>query len=130
MWLDTLGATLLCAGAFFCLAAAVGVVRFPDIMTRLHAATKPQVFGLNLVLVGVMVTLRTAEVVALGLLTVGLQIITAPVSGHMLARSAYRTGQWDSGTAVQDDLARDLAEAGFVRPPEQGVEDSSADRPR
>lgn len=130
MWLDILGATLLCAGAFFCLAAAVGVVRFPDIMTRLHAATKPQVFGLILVLVGVMVTLRTAEVVALGLLTIGLQIITAPVSGHMLARSAYRTGQWDSGTAVQDDLARDLAEAGFVRPPEQGVEDSSADRPR
>lgn len=113
-WLDTLGALLLCAGAFFCLAAAVGVVRFPDVLTRAHAATKPQVFGLVLVLSGVMLTLRTWEVFVLGVLTVALQIFTAPISGHMLARAAYRTGQWDSEHAVVDELGRDLGQAGFV----------------
>lgn len=127
MWLDIAGALLLCAGAAFCLAAAVGVVRFPDIMTRLHAATKPQVFGLVLVLSGVMLTLRTWEVVALSLLTIALQIITAPVSGHMLARTAYRTGQWDNEHAVIDELGRDLAEAGFVNAADEAP---GAPRPR
>lgn len=116
-WLDVAGAVLLCAGAFFCLAAAVGVVRFPDVLTRAHAATKPQVFGLVLVLTGVVLTLRTWQVAALCLLTIVLQIFTAPISGHMLARTAYRTDQWDSEHADVDDLARDLAEAGFVNDP-------------
>lgn len=114
MWLDVLGALLLCAGAFFCFAAAVGIVRFPDVMTRLHAATKPQVFGLVLVLGGVILTLRTWDVLVLGLLTIALQVVTAPVAGHMLARAAYRTGQWDDERAARDDLGVDLAEAGFV----------------
>ena len=117
-FLDVAGALLLLAGAFFCLAAALGVARFPDLMTRLHAATKPQVFGLILDLTGVMMTLRSWEVVALSLLTIALQVITAPVSGHMLARTAYRTGQWDLEHAVMDELGRDLAEAGFAHPGE------------
>ena len=124
--LDVVGALLLLAGAFFCLAAALGVARFPDLMTRLHAATKPQVVGLVLVLTGVMLTLRTWEVVALSLLTIALQVITTPVAGHMLARTAYRTGQWDHEHAVMDELGRDLAEAGFTPAGEDsGGEDRS-----
>ena len=57
--LDVAGALLLVGGAFFCFAAALGVVRFPDVLTRMHAATKPQVFGLLLVLSGVLLTLRS-----------------------------------------------------------------------
>lgn len=111
---DALGALLLLGGSVFCLAAALGVLRFPDIMTRLHAATKPQVFGLVLVLAGVIVTLRTWQVAALGVLVILLQILTTPVSSHMLARTAYRTGQWDHEGAVTDELAEDLREAGFT----------------
>ena len=48
--LDYLGALSLAFGALFCLAAAIGLVRFPDPLTRMHAATKPSVFGLLLVL--------------------------------------------------------------------------------
>ena len=125
MWLDIAGALLLCAGAFFCLSAAVGIVRFPDVMTRLHAATKPQVFGLLLVLAGVMLTLRTWQATALGLLVMMLQVVTAPVSAHMVARTAFRTGQWDIDDARVDELSRDLAEAGFVNSLE---EPSSDDR--
>jgi multicomponent Na+:H+ antiporter subunit G len=111
--LDLLGAVFLLAGTIFCLAAAVGVVRFPDVLTRLHAATKPQVFGLMLVLTGVALTLRTWHVVILALFTIGLQILTAPVSGHMIARTAYRTDQWDDQHASIDELADDLEAAGF-----------------
>lgn len=106
-WLDIAGGVLLVAGSFFCLAAAVGVVRFPDVLARLHAATKPQVFGLVLVLSGVTLTLRTPQVAALCVLTVFLQVITAPVSGHMLARTAYRTGNWDADDALLDELKDD-----------------------
>ena len=111
--LDLLGAVFLLAGTIFCLAAAVGVVRFPDVLTHLHAATKPQVFGLMLVLTGVALTLRTWHVVILALFTIGLQILTAPVSGHMIARTAYRTDQWDDQHASIDELADDLEAAGF-----------------
>ena len=111
--LDVLGALLLLGGSVFCLAAALGVLRFPDLLTRLHAATKPQVFGLVLVLSGVVVTLRTWQVALVGVLVVALQILTTPVSSHMLARTAYRTGQWDDDNAVVDELADDLTEAGF-----------------
>ena len=46
---DVAGAVLLLLGAFLCLAAAVGLVRFPDVLSRMHAATKPQTLGLLLV---------------------------------------------------------------------------------
>lgn len=112
--LDLLGAVLLLLGSLFCLAAAVGIVRFPDVLTRLHAATKPQVFGLVLILTGVALVLRTWHVALLAAFTVGLQILTAPVSGHMLARTAYRTDQWDDQHAVMDELGEDLEAAGFT----------------
>ena len=47
--MDYLGALLLLGGALFSLAAALGLVRFPDALSRMHAATKPAVFGLLLV---------------------------------------------------------------------------------
>ncbi|MFP5417383.1 MAG: monovalent cation/H(+) antiporter subunit G [Actinomycetes bacterium] len=112
--LDVAGAALLFVGSVFCLAAALGIVRFPDVLTRLHAATKPQVFGLMLILTGVALTLRTWHVVLLAALTIALQILTAPVSSHMLARTAYRTDQWDDENATIDELGDDLQAAGFV----------------
>lgn len=121
--MDLLGAALLVLGAFFCFAAALGQVRFPDVMGRLHAATKPQVFGLILVLTAVMLTLRSWHATGLGVLIVALQLLTAPVSGHMVARTAYRTGQWGSDEAVIDELGEDLADAGFVNTAETGTPD-------
>ena len=104
---DLAGAVVLAAGAFFCLAAAVGLVRFPDVMTRMHAATKPSVFGLILVLVGVTLSLRDWKAFTLLGLAVVLQILTAPVSGHLVSRTAYRDGAWDAEHAAVDDLAAD-----------------------
>ena len=44
--LDTAALILILVGALLCLTAAIGLVRFRDVPTRLHAATKPQVLGL------------------------------------------------------------------------------------
>jgi len=105
--LDLAGAVVIAFGAFFCLAAAVGLVRFPDVMTRMHAATKPIVFGLILVLIGVTLTLRDPKAFSLLGLAVLLQMLTAPAFGHLVSRTAYRDGEWDAEGAVVDELAAD-----------------------
>ena len=55
---DVLAAVCLLGGAFFALVAAIGVVRLPDLLSRMHAATKPQVIGLLLVVTGLALSLR------------------------------------------------------------------------
>ena len=112
---DLIGALLLAGGAFFCLGGALGLVRFPDILARMHAATKPQVFGLLLVLLGVAFSIRVPKVWLSLVVVLVLQILTAPVAGHLIGRVAYRSGQWEPDDLVVDELAEDLRDAGFTR---------------
>lgn len=112
---DLIGALLLAGGAFFCLGGALGLVRFPDILARMHAATKPQVFGLLLVLLGVAFSIRDPRVWLSLAVVLLLQILTAPVAGHLIGRVAYRSGQWEPDDLVVDELAEDLRDAGFTR---------------
>ena len=71
---------LVLGGSTLALTAAIGVVRFPDTLTRMHAATKPQVLGLLLVLVGAAIRLRGNADVGMVILTGLFTLITAPVS--------------------------------------------------
>lgn len=112
--LDIVGALLIAAGSFFCLAAAIAQIRFPDVLARMHAATKPQAFGLLLLLAGVACVLRTWQTTAFLTVVVILQLITAPISSHMVARTAYRNRQWDHESAVIDELEADWRAAGFT----------------
>lgn len=114
-WFHLIGAVLLAAGGFFCLGGALGLVRFPDVLARMHAATKPQVFGLLLVLTGIGLSAHDAKVwLTLGLVMV-MQVLTAPVAGHLIGRVAYRSGEWNTDDLVVDELADDLSDAGFTR---------------
>lgn len=91
--LDLLGLLALLAGALLCLAAAIGLVRFPDLLTRLHAGTKPQVLGTLLVLLGLGLRIRDRFDVGM-LVLIGLfQLLTIPVGAHMIGRAGFRTGQ-------------------------------------
>lgn len=125
---DLIGALFLVGGAFFCLGGALGLVRFPDILARMHAATKPQVFGLLLALLGVGFSVRELKVWLSLLLVILLQILTAPVAGHLIGRVAYRSGEWEPDDLVVDELAEDLRRAGFARNEEFRPERDS-DRP-
>ena len=49
---DAVAVVLLLGGCFLCLTAGLGLVRFPDVLTRMHAGTKPQVLGVLLIMVG------------------------------------------------------------------------------
>ena len=85
------GSVLMGLGLFFCLAMAVGMLRFPDAYTRLHAGTKGLTVGAGLLLLGV--ALRAPSLAfALRAVLVGLFLaITNPIAVHAIARANYRS---------------------------------------
>lgn len=87
---DIVAATLILGGSALALTAAIGVVRFPDTLSRMHAATKPQVLGLLLVLAGAAVRLRGNADVGMLVLTGMFTLITAPVVAQRVGQLAYR----------------------------------------
>lgn len=102
---DVIAAVCFVAAAFFAAVAAIGVIRFPDLLTRMHAATKPQTVGLLFALVGL--GLRLGEPSAIGILVlIGLfQCATAPIASHMMSRAAFRAGQVRQDLLVADELS-------------------------
>ena len=110
--LDITAAVFLVLGAFLSLAAAVGLIRFPDSLARLHAATKPQILGLILVVLALALSLRSGAALLLLLPVVVFQMLTAPISAHMVGRAGYRTGTFDPDGLVADELQPDIEEAG------------------
>jgi multicomponent Na+:H+ antiporter subunit G len=102
---DALAAGCLIAGALLSLAAGVGLLRFPDVLSRMHAATKPQILGLLLILIGVGLRLRTAADLPTLVLVGVFQLATAPVAAQMVGRAAYRSGRFRADLLVVDELA-------------------------
>jgi multicomponent Na+:H+ antiporter subunit G len=98
--LDVLAGAFVLSGSVFALTAAIGVVRFPDTITRMHAATKPQVLGLLMVLTGAAIRLRGHPDVGMLILAGLFTIITAPVIANRVGQLAYRE------QAFRDDLLR------------------------
>jgi len=111
--LDVIGAVCLLLGAFLCLAGAIGLMRFPDTLSRLHAATKPQTLGLILTLTGLAATLRTWSAVTTLVLLAATQFFTSPVSAHLVGRAAYRNGNVDESTLEVDELSDALDRSGW-----------------
>lgn len=101
---------LVVLSAFFSMAAGLGIVRFPDVLTRLHAATKPQVLGLATVLLAIVVQVPTWGVATTAVLVMTFQLLTQPMTAHMLGRSAYRTEHVRRDLLIEDELGRDIAE--------------------
>ena len=112
--LDVIGAILVLIGVLLCLIAAIGLIRLPDVLSRMHAATKPQTLGLIVLLTGLGMSLRDVRVIGVLVLVAALQLLTAPISAHLVARTAYRTRQFRTDLTAPDELDNDLARAGFT----------------
>lgn len=84
---DIAGLVVLLLGAVLCLCSAIGVARLEGVYARMHAATKPQVLGVLLVLLGIGLRLRDPSVVGLLLLVGACQLLTIPASAQLLARA-------------------------------------------
>lgn len=90
--------------------SAIGMIRFPDVYTRAHAATKTSTVAVLLSLVGVFLYFWFTESfvsvrIILGIVFV---FITAPVSGHLILRAAYRANIKMSETTTTDELNETL----------------------
>jgi len=89
---EILTATLLTTGAAFFLAGTVGLLRFPDVYTRLHALTKADNVGLGLLVAGLALQAESWAVVG-KLLLIWLLVLLAGASvAHLVARAALRRG--------------------------------------
>ncbi|WP_425542174.1 monovalent cation/H(+) antiporter subunit G [Salinibacillus aidingensis] len=89
----------LIIGTFITLSGSLGILRFPDVYTRLHASTKASTLGVAGILIGAFLFMYFDVEIISGKLILGIIFIllTAPVSGHMISRAAHNTGVelWD-----------------------------------
>jgi multicomponent Na+:H+ antiporter subunit G len=102
---------LMIVGAGFTLIAALGVLRFPDVYTRMHAASKAGTLGSGLVIIGLAVYAAEFSVIMRALAAIVFFLLTAPLAGHLLARAAYLSGHRPSPTTDPDALRARLGEA-------------------
>ncbi|GAB08458.1 Na(+)/H(+) antiporter subunit G [Gordonia araii NBRC 100433] len=94
---EIISTVLVIAGSLIALTASVGLIRFRDTLSRMHAATKPQTFGLLLVLTGA--GIRLGGNVDIGMLVLAglFALITAPVVAQRIGQLAYREQRAASG---------------------------------
>lgn len=104
MIVDVVSALLLLSGSLLALTAALGLVRLPDVFSRMHAATKPATLGILLLMIGAVLQVDAPSNRAKLLLVAVLQFVTAPVAAHMVGRAAYRSGAGALDDLVVDEL--------------------------
>lgn len=119
MIIEWVSAAFLMAGATFALLAAVGVLRMPDLFTRMQAASKASTLGLACLLIGAAIELGDSASVARAVSIAAFVMLTMPVATHVVARAAALTDVplW-TGT-VLDERREDR----------ERIESVAADRP-
>ena len=110
--LEIIGSVFLLSGTLVCIIGGIGIVRLPNFFARIHAASVPDTLGAGLCLLGMVVLTcgltpeqgydaKLIALVIVKLISIGVFIfVTSPISGHALAKSAYRDGV---GVEPQDD---------------------------
>lgn len=103
-------------GAFMMLLAGLGILRMPDLYTRMHASTKGPSLGLALILLAVALRFGDPALSTKALLTVFFVFLTAPVAAHLLGRAAYVRGValWEE--SVIDEARGKVAARAGVEP--------------
>lgn len=104
-WSDVLTSFFILFGVFFVFAGSLGLVRFPDVYTRLHAPTKAATLGVIGILIASLIHQGSEGSWGIKqILTAVFLFMTAPVGAHMMARAAYLTGV----PAVEEPITNEL----------------------
>lgn len=100
------GVFLIFIGSLMALVSAIGLIRFKDVYTRSHAATKSSTLGVLLTLAGALFYIMGVENFFSVRLVLGIIFVflTAPVSGHLVTRAAYRSKVKLADISVTDEL--------------------------
>jgi multicomponent Na+:H+ antiporter subunit G len=102
-----IGEAIVLCGAVLTLLSAIGVVRFPDALSRMHALTKASTVGFGLIAIGACLNMTSANDITSVLLAAGLQLFTLPVAATLIAHSTY----WARHIPVQLDGEDELRQA-------------------
>ncbi len=102
---EVLGVVALAIGLAFCLLAAVGALRMPDVYTRMQAATKAGTLGISCIIVAVAIHFVDGITALQACMVIAFLFLTAPIASHLIARAAYFYGRrgWSSHTL--DEMA-------------------------
>jgi multicomponent Na+:H+ antiporter subunit G len=101
---EVVTAVLMLSGGVFLLIAALGILRMPDLMLRMHAATKAGTLGAGLIVFSVATYYLELGIAARALVAVSFIFLTAPVAAHVIGRAAYIVGVHLWQNTVIDEL--------------------------
>ncbi len=112
---EVIASLLLLGGAFVVFSAALGVIRFPDALTRMHAATKAGVVGAGGLLLGAGLSVGTWGAVISALAGIFFLFATVTIAAHTLGRAAYLSGSPLADSTVIDAMEDDYERHDFDR---------------
>lgn len=95
----------LMLGLAFCLLAGVGILRMPDIYTRMQASTKAGTLGIACIIASVGIHFGDAVTSLQAGLVIAFLFLTAPIASHLIARSVYFYGKRGWETGALDEMA-------------------------
>jgi multicomponent Na+:H+ antiporter subunit G len=99
-----LGCGILLLGAAFSLIAAIGVIRLPDLLSRMHAASKAGAVGGGLVFLAVALLAFDVAVAVRAVIGIVFLLLTTPISAHLLARISHGSTDQSGQVMVLDEL--------------------------
>lgn len=118
---DWIVTVLITVGAVFCLLAAVGIVRMPDLYMRMQSATKAGTLGIACIVGAAAVYFGTPSAAVEATLVVLFLAVTAPIASHLIARAAFSRGVEPWGdTVIDTTMKRD------TDPPEDPADENRA----
>ncbi len=114
---------LVMLGAIFSVLASVGLLRMPDVFTRMQSATKAGTLGVACTAAAAAIHFGRTFAAIEAVMVVFFFFLTAPVASHLVARVAYTSGSTLWKRTIRDDYAKDRAKRA------QDVARSTADSP-
>ena len=116
--IDFMAGLLIAVGSFFTLVGSIGLIRFPDVLCRMHATTKTTTLGACSIFLAAALKYGNSPIGLKSILALWFLLLTAPAGAHMIARAAYRIRvPLTADRMVADDL--DGVAERLAHPPEQ-----------
>ena len=107
MMIEWIAGILLILGSGFVLISSIGLLRFPDLYTRMHATTKASSMGMLLMLTGIIIYFPTLPVIIKAFIIIVYIYHTSPVAAHVIGCAAHmmKVRKWDR--THRDDMEKD-----------------------
>lgn len=101
---EIISALFLFLGSLLAFIGAIGVIRFPGVLSRMHAMTKAASLGMGSILIGVCVHFKDPFVIGKSMLIMAFIFLTLPIGSHMIGRVSYLSGEVCKEDMVVDEL--------------------------